>query len=70
MAWPLVLVVSGCSGSPLPSALGPDPADATQGTATAPYVPVMSGTVGHQPVEPKGWREMNDRVAPRPGRTP
>ena len=70
MGWPLVLVLSGCGGSPSSGALGADPADATQGTAGNAYIPVMAGTVNHQPVDPKSWREMNDRVAPRTGRTP
>jgi hypothetical protein len=70
MAWPLALALSGCAGDPLPASLGPDPADATQRTAAGAYIPVTAGTLDHQPVEPKGWREMNDRVAPRTGRTP
>ena len=67
----LMLTAAGCSGAPLPAITsGPDPADAQAGAAPATYRPVTAGTVNHQPVEPKPWREMNERVAPRAGRSP
>lgn len=67
----LLLAVAGCSGATLPAITsGPDPADARAAGSPAPHTPVTAGTVNHQPVEPKTWRDMNDRVAPRPGRSP
>jgi len=64
------LALAGC-GAPLPSiTLGPDPADPRVGSAPAPYTPVTAGTVNYQPVEPKAWRDMNERVTPRAGRSP
>ena len=67
----LMLAVAGCSGATLPEiTAGPDPADARAGGAPQPYTPVTAGTLNHQPVEPKAWRDMNDRVAPRTGRAP
>lgn len=65
------LALSGCGGAPLPVLTsGPDPANPRATARTAPYLPVTSGTVNHQPVEPRAWRDMNDRVAPGAGRTP
>jgi hypothetical protein len=67
----VALVLAGCSGGPLPAiTAGPDPADPRVGGAAPAYVPVTAGTVNHQPVEPKAWRDMNERVAPRTGRAP
>lgn len=67
----LVLALAGCGGAPPPTiTAGPNPADPGAVIVAAPYVPVMAGTVNHQPVEPKPWRDMNERVAPRGGRTP
>jgi hypothetical protein len=67
----VTLALAGCSGASLPDiTAGSDAADPhAAGTAPA-YVPVTAGTVNHQPVEPKTWRDMNERVAPRAGRTP
>lgn len=71
MGCAFMLAVAGCSGAPLPTVTAsPDPADAQAGGPPAGYSPVTSGTVSHQPVEIKPWRAMNDRVAPRAGRTP
>ncbi len=35
-----------------------------------PYQSVMAGTAAHVPVGLKPWRELNEEVAPRPGRLP
>lgn len=70
MACALMLAVAGCGG-PLPAiTAGPDAADPRAGSPSARYTPVTAGTVDHQPVEPKAWRDMNDRVAPRPRYSP
>ena len=66
----LALASAGCSATPPTITSGPDPADARAGGPSASYTPVTAGTMNHQPVEPKTWRDMNDRVAPRTGRTP
>ncbi len=69
MGWALPLIGSACAGPPLPSLVsGPDPSNAQAGVPAGTYTPVTAGTVDHQPVEPKPWREMNDRVAPGGGR--
>ena len=63
------LALAGCGGAPLPSiTTGPDPADPRVASPAAGYAPATAGTVNHQPVEPKAWRDMNERVAPRAGR--
>lgn len=69
VGWALPLIGAGCASTKLPSLVsGPDPSDAQARAPAAPYTSVTAGTVDHQPVEPKPWREMNDRVAPRGGR--
>ncbi len=71
LAMGCALALAGCgSASPPVITSGPDPADPRAGDPAPAYVPVMSGTLDHQPVEPKSWREMNERVAPRAGRSP
>ena len=65
------LALAGCGNASLPALTsGPDPADPRAGRSSADYTPVTAGTMGHQPVEPKPWRDMNERVAPRRGGTP
>lgn len=67
----LALAVTGCAAVPLPTITsGPDPADVRSVSPQPGYTPVTAGTVNHQPVEPKAWRDMNERVAPRAGRSP
>lgn len=66
----IVAAAAGCAQSPLPVLhSGANPDDAKSGAAPAAYRPVTAGTVSHQPVEPKPWRDMNDRVAPGAGRS-
>lgn len=58
------IMLAGC-GTPLPSVhAGPDPADAAVAVPMPAYVPVTAGTADYRPVEPKAWRELNERVAP------
>jgi hypothetical protein len=65
------LTLAGCDGAPLPVITsGPDAADPRTAGRAATYTPVTAGTVHHQPVEPKSWRDMNERVAPRAGGSP
>ncbi len=62
------LALGGCAATLPADPIGPDPADSAVPVAAPRYVPVTSGTADYRPVEPKPWRDMNDRVAPR--RTP
>ncbi len=65
----LATVVAGCSAA-LPEAVSPDPADPQMPTAVTPYRSVLAGTATHAPAELKSWRELNEGVAPGPGRSP
>jgi hypothetical protein len=66
----LAALLAGCSSTPLPQAVSPDPADPEAVTIIQPYQPVMAGTASHTPVGLKPWRELNDRVAPGGSRSP
>lgn len=66
----LAALLAGCSSAPLPEAVSPDPADPAAPTTAAPYRPVLAGTAAHVPVGLKSWRELNEEVAPRAGRSP
>lgn len=64
------VALAGCAG-PLPVVQsGPDPADGKIPVAGATYVPVTAGNSDYRPVEPKPWREQNERVAPGGRTTP
>jgi len=66
----LAASLAGCSSAPLPEAVSPDPADPAAPTVAAPYRPVMAGTAAHVPAGLRPWRELNEEVAPRAGRSP
>lgn len=60
-------LLTACSNTPLPSTAIPDPSDPTAATVESSYSSVLAGTASHRPVQPKPWRELNDRVAPIAG---
>ena len=68
LAATLASTLAACGAPPPAITSGPDPADAGGAAPAAAYAPVTAGTVDHRPVEPKSWREMNERVAPGAGR--
>jgi hypothetical protein len=58
----VLALLEGCAAPPAPLA-GPDPSD-----PRSPVPPVAYRTtpsVSQRPVEPSGWLEQNERVAPR-----
>ncbi|WP_342359286.1 hypothetical protein [Terrarubrum flagellatum] len=61
----VALVAGGCAVE-RPSFIGrvDDPAAPMR---AASYAPVMAGTQGYRPAEPKGWEELNRRVGPQGG---
>jgi hypothetical protein len=59
----LAAVLAGCAAPPPPAYLSA-PADATR-TGRAAYASVTAGTRAYRPVEPKGWDDVNRKVAPR-----
>lgn len=64
----LAFGLAACSSPPLPEPSGPANPEAP--TSAMPYLPVMAGTAAHVPVGLKPWRELNEEVAPRAGRSP
>ena len=66
----LSLAVAACSLPPLPDPSLSGPVDPEAPTPATSYRPVMAGTAAYVPVELKPWRELNDDVAPRSGRSP
>jgi hypothetical protein len=57
-------VLAGCSATPAPILAQTDPADALAPVRPVAYRPVTAGYQSQRPVEPRPWREQNDRVAP------
>jgi len=66
----LALAVAACNSPPLLELSPSDPASPEAPITAQPYRPVMAGTVAHEPVGLKPWRELNERVAPGAGRSP
>lgn len=66
----LALGLGACSMPPLPEPSATDPQNPSAADVPMPYQPVLAGTVDHAPAELKSWRELNDSVAPRAGRSP
>jgi len=62
----LVLFLSGCGWTP-PAApfAGPDPADPAATVRPVTDVSVRGAYQSFRPVEPRGWRERNERVGPQ-----
>lgn len=58
----LALLAHGCAAPPAPLA-GADPSDPRAPAPPAAYR--ATPYVSQRPVEPSGWLEQNDRVAPR-----
>lgn len=63
-------ILSGCSSAPLPDPPSPNPSDPQAPAAATPYRSVMAGTAAYVPVGLKPWRELNEEVTPRAGRSP
>lgn len=63
----LALLVAACT--PISqSNVGPDPADPSVRVPSARYESALGGYLSRRPVEPRPWREQNERVTPRPER--
>lgn len=56
------LLLAGCSSRPMVALA--DPANPAASVRPAVYRPVTAGYESRRPVEPRPWREQNDRVAP------
>ena len=64
----LPLVMQACSASTASSWRGPDPSDASVRVAPASYRSTVGAYASQRPVEPRPWREQNQRVTPQPKR--
>jgi hypothetical protein len=62
----LSMVASGCAGPPATPFASADPADPAAPAKPASYRSTIEPYVRQRPVEPKPWREQNERVAPAP----
>jgi starvation-inducible outer membrane lipoprotein len=60
----VALFLAGCASAPSPMLAQGDPADAQTPVRQVTYRPVTAGYQSQRPVEPRPWREQNDRVAP------
>lgn len=58
--------IAGCTAAN-PALLAADPSDPDVPVRAASYRSVLSGYTAQRPVEPKPWREQNERVAPKGG---
>lgn len=66
----LALALGACNMPLLPEPSDSDPHSPFALDVPMSYQPVMAGTVNYAPAELKPWRELNDSVAPRAGRSP
>lgn len=57
-------LLAACTASPAVTLAQGDPADPAAAVRPAGYRPVTAGYQSQRPVEPRPWREQNDRVAP------
>ena len=66
----LAVGLGACTMPPLPEPSASGPYSPSAADVPTSYQPVMAGTVNYAPTELKPWRELNDSVAPGPGRSP
>jgi hypothetical protein len=64
----LTLVMQACSAGTASPWRGPDPSDPSVRVSPAGYRSTVGAYVSQRPVEPRPWREQNERVAPQPKR--
>jgi hypothetical protein len=62
----LAALASGCSAIPASPLSGPDPSDPSVRVRPVSYRSTIAGYASQRPVEPRSWREQNERVAPAP----
>ncbi len=62
----VALLTQGCAPTPPRPSLAADPSDMDVRVPPAAYRPVLGNYSSQRPVEPKPWRERNDRVTPAP----
>lgn len=60
----LAALAQGCSAMTAAPLGGPDPSDPAVPVAAVGYRSTVGSYVRQRPVEPRSWREQNERVAP------
>jgi hypothetical protein len=61
----LAALAAGCSALTASPARTPDPSDPSVLVPPARYRSAFGAYTSQRPVEPRPWREQNDRVAPK-----
>jgi len=61
----LAPLVQACNATTASPWRGPDPSDPSVRVAPASYRSTVGSYVSQRPVEPRPWREQNERVAPQ-----
>ena len=62
----LVALLQGCSAMSASPWSGPGPSDPSVPVPPANHRSAIAGYASQRPVEPRPWREQNERVAPAP----
>jgi hypothetical protein len=62
----LAALAANCSAVTASPHRGPDPSDPSARVPPASYRSTIAGYASQRPVEPRSWREQNERVAPAP----
>jgi hypothetical protein len=62
----LIALVQGCTAITASPVSGPDPSDPNARVRPVSYRSAIAGYASQRPVEPRSWREQNERVAPAP----
>ena len=62
----LAALAQGCSAITASPFSGPDPSDPTVRVPTVSYRSTIAAYASQRPVEPRSWRDQNERVAPAP----
>ena len=60
-----LITVAGCAAPP-PQFTGPDPADSAARVPAVDYRSTLGAYRSQRPVEPGDWKDINERVTPRP----
>jgi hypothetical protein len=64
----LAALAAGCSAVIASPHSRPDPSDPSVRVPPASYRSTIAGYASQRPVEPRSWREQNERLAPAPKR--
>jgi hypothetical protein len=63
--WLCLLLLAGCTAAPPAPVTGAHPANPDTHARPTAYRPVIGPYASQRPRDPSGWRQNNERVAPR-----